>query len=79
VVQALAKLLGVGSPSGAVGSVLVAVDSPVLDAHPSFEEVVELPVVDELVAQRGAAQPWRAIGLTPRVGKDRCWRVRMAS
>ena len=36
---------------GAVGSVLVVVDAPVLDEHLGFEEVVELPAVEELVAE----------------------------
>ncbi len=50
VVQAWANSLGVRSPVGAVGSVLVLVDAPVLDEHLGFEEVVEMPAVEELVA-----------------------------
>ena len=36
---------------GAVGSVLVVVDPPLLDEHLGLEQVVELPAVEELVAQ----------------------------
>jgi hypothetical protein len=36
---------------GAVGSVLVVVDPPVFDEHLGLEEAVELPAVEELVAE----------------------------
>ena len=36
---------------GAVGSVLVVVDPPVFDEHLGFEEAVEVPAVEELVAE----------------------------
>ncbi len=36
---------------GAVGSMHVVVDSPVLDEHLGFEEAVELPAVEQLVSQ----------------------------
>ena len=36
---------------GAVGSVVVVVDAPVLDEDLGFEEAVELPAVEELVAE----------------------------
>jgi hypothetical protein len=36
---------------GGVGSVDVVVDPPVLDDHAGFEEAVELPQVEQLVAE----------------------------
>ena len=36
---------------GGVGPVPVVVDAPVLDDHASFEERVELPAVEQLVAE----------------------------
>jgi hypothetical protein len=36
---------------GAVGSVLVVVDAPVLDEYLGFAEAVEGPAVEELVAE----------------------------
>jgi hypothetical protein len=36
---------------GAVGSVLVVVDPPVLDEHLGLEEAVEVSAVEQLVAQ----------------------------
>jgi hypothetical protein len=36
---------------GGVGSVEVVVDAPVLDEHSGFEQAVELPAVEELVAE----------------------------
>jgi len=36
---------------GAVGSVVVVVDAPVLDEDLGFEQVVELPAVEELLAE----------------------------
>ena len=46
----LGELAGREVTVGAVGSVVVVVDSPVLDEHSGFEEAVELPAVEQLVA-----------------------------
>ena len=62
----LGELAGGEVAVGAVGSVLVVVDAPVLDEHLGFEEVVELPAVEELVAEPAVERfdprvlPWRA-------------------
>ena len=55
---------------GAVGSVVVVVDAPVLDEHLGFEEVVELPAVEELVAELGSAFLCSSLGITPEVRED---------
>ena len=47
----LGELAGGEVAVGAVGSVLVVVDAPVVDEHLGFEEGVELAAVEELVAQ----------------------------
>ena len=36
---------------GGVGLAPVVVDPPVLDDHPSFEQAVELPQVEQLIAE----------------------------
>lgn len=46
----LGELVGGEVAVGAVGSVHVVVDAPVLDEGLGFEEAGELPVVEELVA-----------------------------
>ncbi len=47
----LSELTGSEIAMGAVGSVLVVVDPPVLDEHLGLEQAVELPAVEELVAR----------------------------
>ena len=60
------ELVGGEVAVGAVGSVLVVVDAPVLDEHLGFEEVVEPPAVEELVAEPAVERldpgvlPWGA-------------------
>jgi hypothetical protein len=51
VVQGLVELAGSEVAMGAVGPVGVVVDPPVLDEHLGFEEAVEVPEVQQLVAQ----------------------------
>ena len=46
----LGELAGGEVAVGAVGSVVVVVDAPVLDEHLGFEEAVEVPAVEQLVA-----------------------------
>ena len=47
----LGELAGRELAVGAVGSVHVVVDSPVLDEHLGFEQAVEAPAVEQLVSQ----------------------------
>ena len=46
----MGELAGGEVAVGAVGSVDVVVDSPVLDEHSGFEEAVEDPAVEQFVA-----------------------------
>ncbi len=46
----LGELVGGEAAVGAVGSVHVVVDAPVFDEDLGFDEVVELPAVEEFVA-----------------------------
>lgn len=53
-------------PVGGVGSVDVEVGPPVPDDHPCFEEAVELPQVEQLVAEAAVSSRSRRSAMASR-------------